>query len=171
MFSHVIILIAEAISTHQLNKATGKNITANWQNDFTLRMQKAYNILGWICIGIAAFSIVPLITGHPNNIYLFILLPFGLLFFGGAGWLFILYYRNHQVVFDDTYIVVTGPFKKVTTSRWDKIVTTKFNNTTGLLTLTDEDGQKLRMNQHLIGLQKFTHLLTAKTGLYAGIEY
>lgn len=171
MLSHVITLVVEAITRHHLNKATGANIDANWQNDFTLRMQKLYNVLGWICIGFAVFTILPLIIEHPNMIYLFVLLPFGLFFFGGAGILLILYYRNHQVIYDDTYIVVTGPLKKVITSRWDKIVDTQFNSTTGLLTLIDEDGQKLRMNQHLVGLQKFTTLLAKKTGLYTSIEF
>jgi hypothetical protein len=171
IFAQAISLLLEAFTKHQIEKATSANIEADIQKDFTLRMQKAYHIVGWICIGIAAASLLPIILGEPITIFFMIGLPFFILFFGGAGVLFILYYRNHQVVFDDTYIIVTNPLKKVTTSRWDKLVKTKFNITTGLVTLTDEDGQQLKLNQHLIGLKTFAARLAAKTGLHTGIEF
>jgi hypothetical protein len=74
------------------------------------------------------------------------------------------------VVFDKTYIEVTSPLRKVTTSTWDKVVKTKYSHNAGLLTLIDSNGQKLKINHHLIGLATFVNLLESKTGLWTGLE-
>ena len=164
--SHAITMALEAL----INKATGKHIAADLEGRYTLRMQKAYNILGWICVVIACSPVVALFFEMPTKIGAWIVL--GLLFFsfGFAAALCILYYRNHQVAFDTTYIEVTSPLRKVTTSTWDKIVQTKYSYNAGLLTLIDSDGQKLKINHHLIGLSTFISLLESKTGLRTGLE-
>lgn len=163
MISHVVTQLVEGY----LKKATKNNIAADLQQEFTLRMQKAYNIAGYVCLGIASLSLVPPIFEKPDALYYFIVVPFILLFFGFFGALFILCCRHHRVVFNDTYIVVWSPLGKEKTTTFKKIVKTKFNATTGFLTLIDEDGQKLRVNQHLTGLHKFITRLRVKTGLYA----
>jgi hypothetical protein len=165
--SHAITMALEAL----INRATGKRIEADWEGRYTLRMQKAYNILGWICGVIACSPVVALFFEVPTNIGGWV--AFGFLFFsfGFAAALCILYYRNHQVVFDKTYIEVTSPLRKVTTSTWDKVVKTKYSYNAGLLTLIDSDGQKLKINHHLIGLATFVSLLESKTGFWTGLEF
>lgn len=172
--SHLITAIVDAIAKHYMKKPTGKSIEADLVGNYTLRMQKTYNILGWFCTTLFVIATVGITfdnsTDGPSNAFAYVIPAFGFLILGGGGVLCILYYRNHQVVFDATYIEVTNPLGKVKTSTWDKIIKTKFSHTTGLLTLTDSDGQKLRVNQHLIGLGTFVHLLESKTGLAAGVD-
>lgn len=162
----VITIALEAL----VNKATGRRIAADFEGRYILRMQNAYNILGWVCGVIAGSPVVALFFEVPTDISGWI--AFGFLFFsfGFAAALCILYYRNHQVVFDKTYIEVTGPLRKVKTSSWAKVVKTKYSYNAGLLTLIDSDGQKLRINHHLIGLATFVSLLETKTGLVTGLD-
>ena len=164
--SHAITTALEAL----INKATAKRIVADWEGKYTLRMQKAYNILGWICGVIACCPIVALFFEMPVNISEWVIFGFLFVSFGFAAALCILYYRNHRVVFDKTYIEVTSPLGKVTTSTWNKIVKTTYSYNAGVLTLIDSEGQKLKVNHHLIGLNTFLSLLGSKTGFGTEIE-
>ncbi|QHS59230.1 hypothetical protein [Chitinophaga agri] len=163
---HAITVVAEAM----INKGTGRRPEVDFGGIYTLRMQTAYNILGWICACIAFIPVVVLFFEMPANTGEW--LAFGFLFFsfGFMAARCILYYRNHKVIFDKTYIEVTSPLRNVTTSTWDKIVRAKYSYNAGLLTLTDMHGQQLKINHHLIGLAAFVNLLESKTGLRTAIE-
>ncbi|SDF55051.1 hypothetical protein [Chitinophaga filiformis] len=163
--SHAITMALEAV----INRATKKRVEANWEGRYILRMQKAYSILGWVCGMIACTPIVVLFFEVPSDISGWIALGFLFFSMGFAAALCILYYRNHQVAFDKTYIEVTSPLRKVTTSTWDKVVRTKYSYNAGLLTLIDSDGQKLKINHHLIGLSTFVSMLESKTGHRTGL--
>ncbi|MBW8684743.1 hypothetical protein [Chitinophaga rhizophila] len=158
--AHVITAALEIL----INKATVKHIENDWEGRYTLRMQKAYYILGWICGLIAITPVLVLTFEVPTDIAGWI--AFGGIFLGAGFFavLSILYYRNHQVIFDKKYIEVTSPIRNVTTTTWDKVVKVKYSYNAGLITLIDRDGQKLKINHHLIGLHTFLSVLENKTG-------
>lgn len=164
MLSHIITPIVEAITREYLRKKTDIHTEKDWQGDFTLRVHKFYNILGWGCATIACVPIIGFLFDPPDLLTLLIVVPSFILMFGFFAALGIMSYRNHKVVFNKTYLMVTTPLGKVKTTTWKKIVGIKFNATTGFLKLTDEDGQKLRVNQHLVGRSDFLHMLQMQTG-------
>lgn len=166
MLSHVITQIVDAITRAYLDKSTNVNIDEDPQGDYTIRMHKFYNILGWSCAVIAVVPLVAMIFDMPDLLTLLVLVPFYLLMFGFFAALGILTYRNHQVVFNHTYIVVTTPLGKVKTATWKSIVEVRFNSTTGFAKLTDQNGQKLRVNQHLVGRNDLIRMLHRQTGIY-----
>lgn len=170
IISHAVALVVDTIVKHYFNKPAAKRIEADWQGNFTLRMRKRYYILGRIYVVFACAITALLVFKPPVGLFTITTAAFFLLAFLGAGVLYILYYRNHWVTFDDTYIEVSNPRGNVITTTWNKIVKAKFNLLTDILTLTDEDGQKLKLAKPLTGLNTFVTLLKQKTGLTSGVE-
>lgn len=166
MLSHVITQVVEIITREYLRKSTDIKTDKDWQGDFTLRMHILYSILGWCCAALGCVGVAGLISDEWNKANL-VIYTIGFLLCGFFAALGILSYRNHKVVFNKTWLIVTTPLGKVKTTTWKKIVSTTFNPTTGFLKLTDEDGQQLRVNQHLVGRRDLVHMLQMQTGLIA----
>lgn len=104
----------------------------------------------------------PILTDDPDTA-MYIMIFFMFLLFGGLGLLCVLYYRNHNVLFDNSMIEVQNRFGKTKITTWDKIKKVSFTPTTGLLTFIDSDGQKLKVHQHLVGISRLVGVLESKT--------
>ena len=158
-----IVSLAVATTLTYLNKATKKNVTANESGEFILRMHKLYKITGYIAIVIGLIvTIGPIFSDKPGKeIYLLMFLMF--LIFIGLGTLSVLYYENHYLLFDNSKIEVRNALGKTKTINWNDVQKAKFNPTSGLLTLSDSNGIKVRIHQHLVGLGKFITCLESRT--------
>jgi hypothetical protein len=161
---YAAIVLTVALTLRYLHKSTSKSISTDDKGQFSIRMHKLYNIVGIISIVLClVITIGPILAGE-SDIGIYIMTFFMFLLFGGLGLLCILYYRNHNVLFDTTSITVQSPFGKLKSTSWQKLAKASFNPTSGMLILTDSDGQKLKIHQHLVGLNKFIRMLEIKTG-------
>lgn len=161
---YAAIGLTVVLTLRYLNKSAGKSISSDENGQFTIRMHKLYNIAGIISLILClVVTIGPMLT-EEADLALYVMTFFMFLLFGGLGLLCVLYYRNHYVLFDTTKIEVQSPFGKCKTTYWNRLVKATFNPASGLLTLIDSDGQKLKVHQHLVGLGKLVGMLESKTG-------
>jgi hypothetical protein len=92
--------------------------------------------------------------------------------FGGLGVKLILLYLNHYLLFDDQFIQVRNAKGVVTSIDWDKLQTASFNSFSGYFVLSTKTGSKLKVHQHLVGLNKFIELLEVKKGwTYSDLKF
>jgi len=158
-----LVALAVTLTLSYLAKATSKEVVSNEQGQYLLRMHKLYYIVGIIALAFAAvFIISPLIVDDPD-LGLYITIFCMLLLFGGLGLLCVLYFRRHFVLFDDTNVEVSSPFGKKKNLLWNEISRAKFNPSTGLLTLTSNTGDKVKVHYHLVGFPKFVEQFESKT--------
>jgi H+/Cl- antiporter ClcA len=146
-----------------LEKGTGKKLQINERGLYELRMPKFYLILGCFCTMLSLAFVGAMFFSDSSKKFDFILfsLVFGM--FAGFGIWSILLYKNHKVLFDETYIEVFNAAGKSKTTRWVDFSVAKFTYNTGMLALKDHNQQKLSINQHLIGLGGFMQMMEAKT--------
>lgn len=163
--AELVTELVNGILRYFLEKGTGKQLRINEQGLYELHMPRFYKILGYcsILLALAFLSAMIFIEESKESTYiLFILI---LLMFGVIGAASILFYLNHKVLFDDTYIEVTNIFGKIKTTRWVDLHIIKFNYNSGVLVLKDYANQKLSVHQHLIGLSLFMEFMKTKTSL------
>jgi hypothetical protein len=162
-FFYAIIGFTVTAALGYLNKAMGKHIDSNINGEFFLRMNKLYNIVGYIGLLIGLIvTIGPVLTDQLDFVmYLLIFFAFFILI--GLGLLAVLFYRNHYIRFDNSKIEVRSPFAKTRIMKWDEIKKASFNPGSGFLILKDQHGQKIKIHQHIVGLGRFVSYLESKT--------
>jgi hypothetical protein len=167
-FFYPIIAAVTTITLRYVNKATNKNISTDVTRKYSLRIHRLYQIIGYAGLALCLILLIgPLFMPEEMNIASYIILLCCYLIFGGLGLLCTRYYNNHLVIFDDALIQVLSVSGVVKFMKWEDINTARFNAFTGLITISDQVGNKIKIHQHLVGLTKFLNLLKAKTGLTA----
>ncbi|GAB4092006.1 hypothetical protein [Flaviaesturariibacter terrae] len=165
---YVIVGVAVSASLHYLNKTSAKQPEPGDDGKYLLRMNKLYHYVGLVGIVIAfVFAVVPPIADEPD-LTMLVLILLMLLLFGGLGVHSFLLYRNHFLQFDDQVIRVRNPRGAARSVDWDSLQRATFQPFSGYLVLTTTDGSKLKIHQHLVGVQRFVTLLQAKKGWTAG---
>ena len=162
IISYACVALLTGIFLKYLNRATGKIVKPNGINQYFLRMNKFYNIAGYIAMCICLVFIIGSIITLEFELAVFVMVFFIVIIFGGLGLLGILLYRNHYLLFSSTKIEVRSVFGKTKITTWNKIQNVSFSQNSGLITITD-DGQKLKVHQHLVGLSKFVAYMEDKT--------
>lgn len=131
---------------------------------YTLYMPRFYNIMGYSCLAIGAVFPIAAITVDKSGPAISLLFLICFLMFFAFGVLSILFYRNHRVYFDNTYIEVSNCMGKTKATRWIDLASAKFDINSSMIILKDHNGEKLGVQQHLVGLAYFLQLLEAKKG-------
>lgn len=162
IISYGCVALVTGILLRYLNKATGKIVKPNGIDQYFLRMNKFYDIAGYIAMCLCLFFIIGSIIALDFELAVFVMVFFIVLIFGGLGLLGVLLYRNHYLLFSSTKIEVRSVFGKTKITTWNKIKNVSFSQNSGLITITDE-GQKLKVHQHLVGLSKFVAYIEDKT--------
>ncbi len=162
IISYACVALLTGIFLKYLNRATGKIVKPNGIDQYFLRMNKFYNIAGYIAMCICLVFIIGSIITLEFELAVFVMVFFIVIIFGGLGLLGILLYRNHYLLFSSTKIEVRSVFGKTKITTWNKIQNVSFSQNSGLITITD-DGQKLKVHQHLVGLSKFVAYMEDKT--------
>ena len=162
-FFYAIVGMTVAATLSYLNKATGKHVDSNEKGEFLLKMHKLYKIVGYVSLVIGLIvTIGPILTDKPDAA-IFIMMFLMFLIFIGLGLLCVLFYRNHYLRFDNSTIEVRSAFAKTKIINWEEIKSVSFNPSSGLITLKNQHGQKIKVHQHLIGLGRFISYLETKT--------
>ncbi len=158
-----LVVLSVILTSRYLSKATNKEVVRNELGQYLLRMHKLYYIVGIIAFVFGAiFSITPIIT-KDADIVSYIIMFLVLFLFGGLGLLAVLYFKRHYVLFDDTKIEVGSPFGNIKCILWTEITKAKFYPSSGLLTLTNKTGEKMKLHSHLVGFPRFIEQLESKT--------
>lgn len=143
-----------------LVRGINKKVTAGLQGEYFMRLPKAYFYTGILCLLIA----LVMVTGYfipGGDTVMLIVLTLTLAFFGWGGILMLLYYKNHYLRFDNSFIEVRDYRGRIKYMTWKDIEEVKFNSVSGLLILQGKSGDKLKVSQYLVGLKIFLdHLVT-----------
>ena len=158
-----LVALSVTLTLSYLSKATSKDLVSDEQGQYLLRMHKLYYIAGIVALVVGAVFIVsPLIVDNPD-LPLYIIVFLMLLLFGGLGLLSVLYFKRHYVLYDDKKVEVSNPFGVIKSLLWNEIAKAKFNPSSGLLTLTSNTGEKVKVHYHLVGFPRFVEQLENKT--------
>ena len=159
----IAISLTTGIVFRYLKKSTQKSQLPLENGQYRLRIHKFYLILGLISFVVGLAMVIGSILTISPDITMYIMIFIMFLVFVGLGTLSILYYRNYYVQFDNSYVEVMNAFGKLSSMRWDEIKTAKFNFNSGLLTLAG-NGKRIKIHQHLVGINRFMNYLEKKTG-------
>jgi hypothetical protein len=158
-----LITFVVSLTLYFLNKGAKDKVVQNENGEFRLKMHKLYLLVGYFCcaLGILLFSLLFLI----NNIKVGALIPiiFMSIMFGGLGFACVLWGKNHYIIFDENQIIVSNVYGKINKILWTEIVSIEFSNTSGLITIKNADGIKIKIQMHLLGLIEFLNIMESKT--------
>lgn len=155
-----LIVLAVSLAMGYMNKGASKEIEENIHGEVTLRMNKLYLVLGYVAIGLASIFMLAIFYYQEKEM-LIVGLPVCLLF-GGLGLICLLYYRNHELKFNDKKILVKSWKGKIQEIAWEEINEIKFHAFSGYLKLKGFN-KKMTIHQHLVGLKAFTKKMGEKT--------
>jgi hypothetical protein len=154
-----LVSIIVTLALRYARKGSEKNIVPTKNGQFYLRMNKLYGIMGIIGFFFGLFITVMIIITNSG-------LPFAiitLLIFLGTGLPCFIYYKNHCLKFNDKLIEVKNFFGREKRISWIEIQNISFNHFSGLLTILDNKGNKIKIHQHIVGLSSFLKMMKEKT--------
>ena len=160
VLTYVLSGLAVSLVLNYMNKGASQGIASGLNGQIALRMNKLYQILGYVSIGIALIFVVAALYYQEKGMYIIGILM--LFLFGGLGILCLMYYQNHKVEFDDKKITVQNWRKKIEEITWDEINDIKFHPFSGYLRLRGLN-KEMAIHQHLVGLKEFTNKMEEKT--------
>jgi hypothetical protein len=162
-----LVALSVTLTLTYLRKATSKNVVGNEQGQYLLRMHKLYYIVGIIALIFGAVFTVSALILADLDLALYIIIFSMLLLFGGLGLLCVLYFRRHYVLFDGMKVEVGSPFGQTKSLFWSEIAKAKFNPFSGLLILTSNREEKVKVHYHLVGFSKLVEQVENKTACSA----
>ena len=155
-----LIGLAVSLAMNYMNKGASQEIEKSTNGEIELRMNKLYQILGYLSIGFASSLVIAALFYQEQEMYIVGIAM--LLLFGGLGIPCLMYYQNHKLRFDDEKITVQNWRKKIKEIAWREIDDIRFNPFSGYLEIRGLD-KKMAIHQHLVGLKKFTDKMEEKT--------
>jgi hypothetical protein len=122
-------------------------------------MNKLYAVLAIVLFMIGLFVVILIIATDDS----FFIAALFFLFFCVSGFILWVYYKNHQVTFNDEIITVKNFSGKITSMQWKAIHNISFNLFTGLIYIIDTGGTTVKIHTHLVGLSSFIKIMEEKT--------
>jgi len=158
---YTIIGVAVTTALAFLNKAASKQTTKKEHGRYELRMNRLYQVVGGL-VGVMGLSFLFLIVGEQDSTALITILILSL-GFAALGFVCLFWYVNHRLNFDEQTVSATNFYGKSNSVNWNEVVNITFNNFSGLITLTSNDGTTVKAHQHLVGLNNFVEVMEQQT--------
>lgn len=157
---HAITAILIGAFMAYASSQSTKELSKNIEGKYCLRLNVSYKWIGMVSIvlGIVAF-IAGLLSDEEG---IFMIVFFVLLIFGGLGIILVMWYQNHQLIFDEETISVKSWKGKTETVKWEAIDNIKFSPIMGYLRIYSKT-KKLNIHFHLVGLVGFVRMMEEKT--------
>jgi hypothetical protein len=156
---YLIISILILIFLFLINKSSNKEIEFNKNETVTFRMNKFYLYFGIIGLFIGLISSISIFLNERD----FLLAITFFTMFSSSGLFLVLMYKNHQITTLENKIEIFNTIGKKKTIHWEEIKDVKFDFFKGNLTLKDGNGEKLKINQHIVGFKSIIQILKDKT--------
>ncbi len=164
-----VVPAAVAVFTPMIAAALGKRSSLSIPVDAsgmrTLRLPKAFGVIGWVAVGITMLfvfgGVASALKGELLSLF-FLLLAVG---FGAMAASLVLNGRNHVVSFDRDRLIVTDGRKRTAECAWSSIVSGRVHPLSKMIVLCTTDGRKLRINHYLIGSDDLFRTMAERTTL------
>lgn len=160
-----IVMVSMAIALTYLGKGANVTPVKGDEGYFELKMNKFYKVLGIVAIVCVVTFIVGSVAYNELDSELLLGIIIMTIILGVPGLICLLYVTKYRVAFNNEQIEVRNIYGKVVTVRWAEIVEAKYNHFSYFLHLKVSDGRKIKIHQHLIGINTFLDLLEKKRGL------
>ena len=160
IYSIIGVLITLLLS--YLNKQSKTKISPIKEDYYELRINKAYWYFFIISIVIGLLGFIISIIEIEVETGLKVGLTF-LVLFGSLGSYFAFWYINHKLNFDSRKIEVKSFYGKISSIKWNEIKLIKFNLLSGLLILTDNKQNQIKVHMHLVGFGELLKMMESKT--------
>jgi len=147
-----------------LNKNASKTVSKNSTGEYLLKMNKVYQTLGYISIGIAIVFLLATLFVEEDNFLIIGMIT--ILLFSGLGIPCVLYYQNHEVRFNNEYLNVTSWTGKTNEILWSEIEKVEFNPISGYFKILTLD-KMLTIKYQIIGFKTFLQMMERKTAYKA----
>lgn len=167
LFKYGLIIFVVSLALYFLNKGAKDKVDQNENGEFKLKMHKLYLIVGYVCCALGLVMLAMVF----NDIFIrkvieagqLIPIIFMFVMFGGLGFACVLWGRNHYIIFDENQIIVSSVYGKINKILWAEIVSIEFSNISGLITIKNAEGIKIKIQMHLLGLIEFLNTMERKT--------
>lgn len=157
---YALIGVAVSFVMLYINKAASKPVAENAEGQRVLEVNKLYLVIGWLGIAMGVGSLLLMVFMWEPGIEVPAIIS--TLLFGGSGYMMLLYYRNHKVVFDEERVTVIGWTGKRFSVKWAEINDIKFNSLSGYIKLYGL-GEKANIHFQIMGIKSFLDMMEAKT--------
>lgn len=147
------------------NKRSAVTVQADASGMRTLRLPKAFGILGWVAMGMSLLFVAATVGLALKGELLSLL---GLVFSSAFVWMslaLILGGRNHSVSFDQEWLIVTDARARTEEYAWKSITSGRVHPLSKMIVLRTDDGRRLRINPYLIGSDTLFHMMAERTQL------
>lgn len=158
---YLIISILILIVLFLLNKSSNKEIKYSQDEIVRFRMNRFYLYFGIVAIIIGFISSI---TIFLNNLDLLM----GIIFFialSSTGLFLVLIYKNHQIITFENKIEIFNTIGQKKTMLWEELEEVKFDFVKGNLVLLDRKGEKLKINQHIVGFKAIIQKIKNHTNI------
>jgi hypothetical protein len=164
---YAFIAFIAAVVSGYLARSAKNDFVANDDGRHLLRMNKLYYIVGIIGVAIGSFWLIgpALIVEDDPGVSFYIIMIVVALLIGLLGLMSILYFKKHYVLYDDSGLEVSSFRGKVKVFNWEDIIKAKFNHQSGLVTIVNNKGEKVKVHYHLIGFRSFIEFFQTQTKL------
>ncbi len=160
IITYIIINVAVVAALAYLTGGASKNVDRNKEGQFVLRLSWLYQILGIILLAFCSIFIFAGIYYQEKDLLLIGFLMF--LIIGILGLVCLIWYYNHQVIFDEKIISTSSWTKKITSMKWDEIESIKFSPLSGYIKIKSLD-KTIKLSSHLVGLKEFIKIMEKQT--------
>ncbi len=157
---HIITGIAIAAFLAYSNKKSSYNVEKNKAGSYHLRMNKSYMWIGALGTIFGLIISIGILIESEEGTLLSAFMVF--MMFSGLGVTILMWYYNHQLVFDEETIQVKSWTGKTLEINWGEIRKIKFSPIMGYLRIHSKS-KKLNIHQHLMGLVEFIKMMENKT--------
>ena len=131
----------------------------------TLRLPKAFVVLGWIAMGITLLfvygGIISMAKGERLSIFLLICA----IGFGAMALSLIRNGHHHAVSFDEERLIVTDARRRTEECAWKDITSGRVHPLSKMIVLRTSDLRRLRINAYLIGSDDLFRTMAERTAL------
>ncbi len=158
IFIYGFVALAVGLAIGYLNRGTKSQVVSD-NGQYFLRMNKFYGAISILSIFLGLLiAIMIIVTDEPlivAIITLFIFLGLGIPLF--------LLYKNHYLKFNNELIEVKNYLGSLKSIQWIDVQDVSFNHFSSLLTISDKQGNKIKIHQHIVGFATFIKTMEDKT--------
>ncbi|MEM9723380.1 MAG: hypothetical protein AAGA10_29190 [Bacteroidota bacterium] len=156
--------VCSALVMHYMTRLTQKEIPRQADGSLTLRMNRLYQVLGYIALGIGVVVLVASFGAKEEGKEIEILMAqlVILLLFGGGGIYLIMGYSNTWLSFNEDHIRSSTWMGEIKEIHWKDIEQIRYKSLSGYLVIKGKN-EKIKAFRYFVGFQAFINEMEEQT--------
>lgn len=126
-------------------------------------MPKAYGIVGWVSIAIAALFIAGAVVYVVDNLAYSVFFFLLAVMFGWLGILLVRDGRHHRAACNETVIAVVDGNNRLKSCRWEDLASARVHPISKMIILRAKDGTRFALSAYLVGSDALFSIMARQT--------